>query len=148
MRQGLVARRWEGYIRSSKPLVLFVEDDADTRELVSYVLTRENYEVQLAEDAIQGLLLAESTSFDLYLIDNWMPGTTGIDLCIRLREIDSDTLILFFSGAAYEDDKRAAMAAGAQSYLTKPANIGELLAEVTRLSEARSCAAERIVEVA
>jgi len=43
-------------------------------------------------------LLAQSAQFDLYLIDNWMAGTTGIDLCIRLREIDSYTPILFFSG--------------------------------------------------
>ena len=143
---GLDARRRP---RSSKPRVLFVEDDTDTRELVSFVLTRENYEVQLADNAEQGALLAQSRPYDLYLIDNWMPGTNGIDLCIRLREVDAHTPILFFSGAAYEEDKRAAMAAGAQGYLTKPAGIEELLAEVSRvISAARSAAAQlRVFEV-
>jgi len=69
----------------------------------------------------------------LYMIDNWMPGTSGVDLCARLRKFDRQTPILFFSGAAYERDRREAMAAGAQSYLTKPANPDELLGEVSRL---------------
>jgi len=120
-------------MRSSRAKILFVEDDADTRELVRYVLTRANYEVQLAENAEEGTTLARSTSFDLYLIDNWMPGSSGMELCTKLRAYDADTPILFLSGAAYEKDKHEAIAAGAQGYLTKPANIDQLLAEVSRL---------------
>jgi DNA-binding response OmpR family regulator len=130
---GLDVPKREADTRSSKQRVLFIDDDADTRELVWHVLTRENYEVQLAENAEQGALLAKSNSFDLYLIDNWMPGTSGVDLCAKLRKFDTQTPILFFSGAAYEQDKREAMAAGAQGYITKPANIDELLGEVSRL---------------
>lgn len=130
---GLGNPNWEGDMRSSRARILFVEDDADTRELVRYVLTRANYEVQLAENAEEGTTLARSTSFDLYLIDNWMPGSSGMELCTRLRAYDADTPILFLSGAAYEKDKREAIAAGAQGYLTKPANIDHLLAEVSRL---------------
>jgi len=130
---GLDVPRCKADMRFSKPRVLFIEDDADTRELVWHVLTREGYEVQLAENAEQGALLAKSESFDLYMIDNWMPATSGVDLCAQLREFDTETPILFFSGAAYEQDRREAMAAGAQSYLTKPANPDELLGEVSRL---------------
>ena len=122
-----------------------MEDDADTRELVSYVLTGANYEVALAENPEQATLLAQSASFDLYLIDNWMPGISGIDLCSRLREFDADTPILFYSGAAYEQDKRAALTAGAQGYLTKPADNEYLLKEVSRLiSDARRTVRRRI----
>jgi len=135
---GLNVRKCEGDMRSSKPRILFVEDDADTRELVAYVLTRENYQVQLAENAELGIEFAQLESFDLFVIDNWMPGVSGIDLCARLRELNPLTPILFFSGAAYEQDKREAIAAGAQGYLTKPASIDELLAKVSQLiSEAR-----------
>jgi len=135
---GLTVRKWGGDMHSSKPRILFVEDDADTRELVAYVLTREKYQVQLAENAEQGMEFAQSKSFDLFVIDNWMPGVSGIDLCARLRELNPLTPILFFSGAAYEQDKREAIAAGAQGYLTKPASLDELLAEVSRLiSDAR-----------
>jgi len=55
-----------------------------------------------------------------------------------LRKFDNDTPILFFSGAAYEQDKRAALASGAQGYLTKPADNEKLIEEVSRLiSDAR-----------
>jgi len=122
----------------SKRKILYVEDDADTRELVSFVLRQENYEVVLAENNDNALLLARTMHFDLYMIDNWMPGGSGIDLCERLREFDSSTPILFYSGAAYDQDKRAAFAAGAQGYLTKPVENDRLISEVSKLvSEVR-----------
>jgi len=75
----------------------------------------------------------------LYVIDNWMSGVSGIDLCRKLREFDSRTPILFYSGAAFERDKQDAFAAGAQGYLVKPAGPDELIAEVNRIvSAARS----------
>lgn len=136
--------------RSSKARVLYVEDDADTRRLVSYVLAQAGYEVVVMENPEHAVLLAQTTSFDLYLIDNWMPGASGIELCGWLREFDKDTPILFYSGAAYEQDEQDALAAGAQGYLTKPADIDKLVEEVSRLiSDARrSRVAGNLVQVA
>jgi CheY-like chemotaxis protein len=123
----------------SKRRILYVEDDADTRELVSFVLRQENYDVVLAENNDNALLLARTMHFDLYMIDNWMPGGSGIDLCERLREFDPSTPILFYSGAAYDQDKRAAFAAGAQGYVTKPVENDRLISEVSKLvSEVRT----------
>ena len=129
---------------------MYVEDDADTRELVSYVLARAGYEVVVAENPEQAAHLAQTSSVDLYLIDNWMPGGSGIELCGWLRKFDTDTPILFFSGAAYEQDKRDALAAGAQGYLTKPADNEKLVEEVSRLiSEVRrSRTARNLMHVA
>ena len=118
------------------PRVLFIEDDADTRDLVSFVLRRENFEVVLAADSEEAMFAAGAMSFELYLIDNWLPGESGVDLCKRLRQFDRTTPILFYSGAAYEQDKRAAFAAGAQGYLTKPMEIGKLVEEVLHLISA------------
>lgn len=115
------------------PRVLFIEDDADTRDLIFFVLTRENFEVVLATDSKEALSAAGAMSFELYLIDNWLPGESGVDLCKRLREFDRSTPILFYSGAAYEQDKHAAFAAGAQGYLTKPTQIDTLVREVSQL---------------
>jgi DNA-binding response OmpR family regulator len=119
--------------------ILFTEDDADTRELVSYVLASSNYRVMVAENNDSALLLARSNQFDLYMIDNWMPGGSGIDLCKKLREFDSHTPILFYSGAAYDRDRQDAFSSGAQGYLTKPVDNDELIKEVFRLiAEARN----------
>ena len=119
--------------------ILYTEDDGDTRELVSYVLARNNYRVMLAENNDSALLLARSNKFDLFMIDNWMPGGSGIDLCKKLREFDSHTPILFYSGAAHDRDKQEAFSSGAQGYLAKPVDNDELIEEVFRLiAEARN----------
>jgi DNA-binding response OmpR family regulator len=115
------------------PQVLFTEDHADTRELVSFVLTRSNCKVTLADTNDKALLLARGNHFDLYMIDNWIPGGSGIDLCKKLREFDPHTPILFYSGAAYDRDKQEAFSSGAQGYLTKPVDHEELVREVFRL---------------
>ncbi len=120
-------------MNSSIGHILYVEDDEDTRELLTYVLSKSNYDVVAAANYEDALLLARTNHFDLYLIDNWMSGGSGIDLCKKLREFDTWTPILFYSGAAYESDKLQAFAAGAQGYLVKPAGPDELIAEVLRI---------------
>jgi DNA-binding response OmpR family regulator len=116
--------------------ILYVEDDKDTRELVTFVLALSNYEVVAAENYDDALLLARAESFDLYLIDHWMVGGSGIELCRKLREFDPQTPVLFYSGVAYERDKQEAFAAGAQGYLVKPAGNDELIEEVSRIISA------------
>ena len=123
--------------------ILYIEDDEDTRELVTYLLARCNYEVVSAESYDDALLMARTNQFDLYLIDNWLPGGSGIDLCKKLREFNSWTPILFYSGAAYERDKQQALAAGAQGYLVKPVDNDELIEEVSRIISAAKRRARR-----
>ena len=118
---------------SPKLRILCTEDDADTRDLIKLVLSGEGYDVVTSESAQQALRLAQSESFDLYLIDDWMPGLSGHELTRKIREHDSETPILFYSGAAQESDKESARASGAQGYLVKPAGMDELVAEVARL---------------
>ena len=113
--------------------ILYVEDDEDTKELVRFLLRQENYEVVLAESSEQALLLARDFSFSSYLIDNWLAGLSGVELCRRLREFDATTPVLFYSAAAYAQDIREAIAAGAQGYITKPAENQTLVEEIFRL---------------
>jgi DNA-binding response OmpR family regulator len=115
------------------PNVLYVEDDADTRTLIAILLKMENYQVVLAANYDEALLLARVMRFDLYMMDNWMPGGSGIDLCKKLREFDATTPIIFYSGAAYDCDKREAFACGAQAYLTKPVDNDTLIETVARV---------------
>jgi len=113
--------------------VLYIEDDEDTREVVKYALGMNNYKVIAAANWEDALQLARTNHFDLYLIDNWMTDGSGIELCRKLREFDTGTPILFYSGAALERDKQDAFAAGAQGYLIKPASPDELMIEVSRI---------------
>ena len=113
--------------------ILYLEDHEDTVELVTFVLTRHNYNVVAAKNYDDALRLAQTRSFDLYLIDNWVIGGSGIELCKKLRQTDPVTPILFYSAAAYESDREEAFAAGADGYLLKPALTDQLVREVSRL---------------
>jgi two-component system phosphate regulon response regulator PhoB len=120
-------------MQSPRFRILCTEDHQDTRELITLVLSRHNCEVITTETPLMALELARTTSFDLYLLDNWIPGMSGTDLCEALRRFDFETPVLFYSAAAYPKDKEDAYASGAQGYLVKPADNDELIAEVFRL---------------
>ena len=116
-----------------KGRILCAEDHADTRELITCVLTTQGFEVTCSDSPGEAIELAKRQRFDLYLVDNLMPDLSGTDLTKKLREFDGETPILFYSAAAYETDKQAAHLAGAQGYLVKPVPNEELIAAVERL---------------
>jgi two-component system OmpR family response regulator len=120
-------------MNSSKGRILCTEDDPDTRELIILTLNFAGYEVICTDDPRRTLELIKAEKFDLCLMDNWMPGISGDNLCKKIREFDSKTPILFYSGAAYQEDKDRARAAGAQGYLVKPVRESALVAEVARI---------------
>lgn len=120
-------------MQSSKGRILYTEDDPDSRELIRFLLAYDGYEIVCAENGFQAVQLARTEAFDLFLIDNWMPTMTGLELTRFIREFNDTTPILFFSGAAREADRRAALDAGAQGYLTKPDGLDQLLDEVDKL---------------
>lgn len=116
-----------------KGRILCTEDDEDTRELLVYVLNMAGYEVICTDSPLKALDMIKAERFDLCLMDNWMPGLSGEDLCKKIREFDSKTPILFYSGAAYDADRKRAMNSGAQGYLVKPVAEDKLIAEVVRV---------------
>ena len=120
---------------SPKARILCTEDNADTRELLIVLLRSAGYEVVCTDSAQQALMLAKSQPFDLYLIDSWLPDSSGSSLTKWIREFDQTTPILFYSGAAYDSDLRQALNAGASAYLVKPAENDQLLSEIDRLIE-------------
>lgn len=123
----------------SKGRILCTEDDPDTRELLVLTLELWGYQVACVGSAIDAIALIKAGGFDLLLLDNWMPEISGESLCQQIREFDSKTPILFYSGAAFPNDKERAHAVGAQGYLVKPATADELIAEVGRIIESHNC---------
>ena len=113
--------------------VLYIEDHADTRELITLVLQQKNFEVTSEATVESGVRLARAERFDLYLLYSWLPDGSGLDLCKKIREFDAATPILFYSAAAYEVDKALALKSGAQAYLIKPSQTSELIDLVSSL---------------
>ncbi|MDT4896768.1 MAG: two-component system, chemotaxis family, chemotaxis protein CheY [Acidobacteriota bacterium] len=82
----------------SKPRILFVDDHEDTRFLVITWLGTLGYEVIATHSVSEGLKLAMSESFDLYLLDSRLADGDGKDLCEKLRAFDELTPIVFYAG--------------------------------------------------
>lgn len=110
-----------------KHRILFTEDNDDTLELVRLVLEAADYSVTTESSVAGALQAAKTNNFDLFLIDNWLPDGTGFELCEQIREFDSTTPVLFYSGAVFDSDKLNAIRAGAQGYLAKPCPFADLL---------------------
>jgi len=104
-----------------------VEDDPVVAKVVEVVLRREGHAPTLATDyASARTLLAQD--WDAVILDLNLPGGSGLDLLRYLRkELKLSTPVLVLSGMKQERKKAEALALGAQAYLTKPFNLGELL---------------------
>ena len=115
--------------------VLCVEDDADTCELITIWLgmAPDEYDLVTVENPEDALRRIGSEHFDAYVIDSWLPGMSGTELCLTIRDTDPLTPIVFFSGVAYESEKAKAFAAGADAYLTKPAQAEEFVSTLQEL---------------
>lgn len=100
--------------------VLYVEDNEDTCLMITTLLGFSGIAVTCAETIAEAWKLAQTETFDLYLLDSRLPDGSGLDLCRCLREYAPHTPILIYSGNAFEIDKKNGLAAGANIYLTKP----------------------------
>lgn len=100
--------------------ILCVDDDEDTRRLMSVLLDHYGYEAVIAASVSDALESARSGRIALCILDHWLTESNGIELCQQIRAFDSETPIMFYSGAGYEADIQKGLAAGAQAYLVKP----------------------------
>jgi two-component system KDP operon response regulator KdpE len=114
---------------SDGALVLVVEDEPQMRKFIRASLTSHGYRVLEAERAEEAVMVATSHNPELLLLDLGLPDGDGIDLARRIREW-SRVPIIVISARGREDDKVAALDAGADDYLTKPFGVNELLARM------------------
>jgi DNA-binding response OmpR family regulator len=113
--------------------VLCVDDDEDTCTMLCGLLGLIDCQATTAATAAQALELIAHSRFDLYLLDNWLPGGSGVELCRKIRRADAYTPIVFYSGAGLDSEREEALAAGAQVYLVKPGGAAALVETVRRL---------------
>ncbi len=112
--------------------VVVVEDDPDILELIEYNLRREGLEVATATNGRSGLAVIGRERPDLVLLDLMLPGLDGLDVCRRLRAVEStrDLPIIIVTARGEEQDVVRGLSAGADDYVHKPFSPRELLARV------------------
>jgi two-component system, OmpR family, KDP operon response regulator KdpE len=113
----------------AQPVVLVIEDEPQMRRFLRAALEGNAYRLVEAGTAREGLAQAAGRNPDVILLDLGLPDGDGIDLTRRLREWAS-TPVIVISARGREQDKIAALDAGADDYLTKPFGVGELLARL------------------
>jgi two-component system KDP operon response regulator KdpE len=109
--------------------ILVVDDDPQIRRVMRVTLTGQSYEVDDAKSGDAALEKLREQRFDLVLLDMNMPGMSGLETCRAIRG-QSEIAIIMLTVRDSEEDKVAALDAGADDYVTKPYNAPELLARI------------------
>lgn len=118
--------------------ILFAEDNRDLSRAVSTLLTRAGYGVDAVYDGEDALEYAQNGDYyDLLVLDVMMPKIDGMEVARRLRALGVSTPALLLTAKDQLADKIAGLDAGADDYLTKPFETGELLARVRALLRRR-----------
>jgi DNA-binding response OmpR family regulator len=113
--------------------VLLVEDDARIARFVAKGLREQSYAVDVATNGDDALYQAEINSYDLFIMDVMIPGMDGFTVCRKIREAGIRTPLLMLTARDAVDDRITGLDHGADDYLTKPFEFGELLARLRAL---------------
>ncbi len=124
--------------------ILVVDDEKLLVKGLKFNLENEGYEVTVAYDGAAAVELERREQFDLILLDWMMPGMSGSDACMKIREF-SDVPVIMLTARSEDADKLMGFACGADDYITKPFNILEVKARIRALLR-RSAAAARPAE--
>ncbi len=116
----------------TKGKVLIVEDDKSYAEILKRVIIKNGYEINLAHDGKEGLELSTEWKPDVIIVDWMMPGMSGIELISKLREHPElkFSYIIMLTARVETEDKIAGLEAGADDFITKPVDFGELIARI------------------
>ena len=130
--------------RSPRPRILCVDDDEDSRVMLTALLGITLIDAKAVGTAAEALSSIRTEHFDLYLLDSRLPDADGFELCRRIRDYDPQTPILFFSGAAHAADREKGIQAGANAYVIKP-DLEGLLGSVKQLVSQEVSAAAKVL---
>lgn len=120
----------------SQARILIIEDDPEVRELLRVILTRQDYEVELASDGIAGIHAFRTNPADLIITDLVMPGKEGLETIVDLCREFPDLKIIAISGGGIDGQNnylKTARLCGANMTFRKPFKNDELLAAVAKL---------------
>lgn len=131
------------------PRVLVVEDEGAQREVLKYNLEAEGFEVVMAENGDEALLLVAEEEPDLIVLDWMLPNVSGIEICRRIKAdpVTRPIPIIMLSARGDEVDRVRGLETGADDYVVKPYSVVELMARLrTQLRRTRPASmGERLV---
>ena len=112
--------------------ILVVDDEPHLRRILTALLTMEGFQVKLARDGNQGITVWSEGAFDLVILDLIMPGASGLEVLSKIRSHPErgSTPVIILTAKGQDTDREAAMAGGADDFLTKPFSPKKLVARI------------------
>jgi DNA-binding response OmpR family regulator len=128
--------------------LLIVEDDVKIADALKRGLMQQHYSVDVVGDGEQGEFMAETNDYDLIILDIMLPKKDGWEVCKSIRKENITTPVLMLTALDSVEDKIKGLDGGADDYLTKPFNLGELYARVRSLVRRQSEQKQSVISVA
>ncbi len=110
--------------------ILLIEDDEDIALFLKQGLAKEAFVIEIAKDGKSGLIMAQANTYNLILLDQYLPQLTGWEIVSRLRDNHCQTPIIMLTVDASIDNKKRAYELGVDDYLTKPFLLEELICKI------------------
>lgn len=116
------------------PRILYIDDDFANRLLVKRILASEGFDMDEADNAIDGIQMAESNPPDLILMDIAMPDMNGLEATNRIRSIPSISAltIIALTANAMQGDREMILEAGCDGYISKPIEVDTFVQQITK----------------
>lgn len=115
--------------------ILVVDDEPHIRRVLSAVLGDRGFDITMGNDGTEGLEMFEAGQYDLVILDLMMPGASGLEILSRIRSdaTKSETPVIILTAKGQDTDRDAAMAGGADDFLTKPFSPKKLIARIEEI---------------
>ncbi len=113
--------------------ILIIEDEKELAYLIRRGFTRQGYAVDIASDGDEAQMLAEGVPYDVIILDIILPKKDGFELCLDLRRNNIKSRILMLTARDKVGDRIHGLDCGADDYMVKPFDFGELYARVRTL---------------
>lgn len=110
--------------------ILLVEDEVKLTRFIELELNYEGYQVSVAYDGLTAIMATQALQLDLVIVDETLPGRSGLEICHRLRSIDEQVPIILLIAKETMSDRITALDTAVTDYVIKPFNIEELLTTV------------------
>lgn len=114
----------------SQPLILLVDDEREFAAIMAKRLGKRGYQVVTANSGLEAIRLARDYDFEVAVLDVKMEGMDGLETLKTLRMLLPRIQVIMLTGHGSADVARQAMKHGARDYLTKPCELGELMAKI------------------
>ncbi len=120
-----------------KARILVVDDEEIIRESLSFILEKEEHEVEVARDGLEAIGKIEKQPFDIVITDLEMPEVKGIELLEKIQQLTPETFVLIITAYASIETAIAALRKGASDYIIKPLEFEDIIFRINRLLEHR-----------